>query len=263
MRYQRTALLEVLRLPYIGTARAKGIPERAVVWRHAWRNRPLPGHHPVRPLAAAPGHRLGLRGDGFRLAGAGIARRECGGEPRLSPGDGRVADGGGAGGDREPAHRSGVRAARPAGPLLVTPMVDALARAWRDPRGRAGALALAAIATAAAVGSAAPARSAGAALRAHLQESRAEPGASLRHRRPEPRHPRAGGERRTDLPRGGDPRGGPLGDAGRRGGPRRRLLGRRGGRGAHAAGGRGARDPPALPAAPRARRVGAGAGRRC
>jgi peptide/nickel transport system permease protein len=38
MRYQRSALLEVLRLPYIGTARAKGIPERAVVWRHAWRN---------------------------------------------------------------------------------------------------------------------------------------------------------------------------------------------------------------------------------
>ncbi len=42
MRYQRTALLEVLRLPYIGTARAKGIPERTVVWRHAWRNALFP-----------------------------------------------------------------------------------------------------------------------------------------------------------------------------------------------------------------------------
>lgn len=42
MRYQRSALLEVLRLPYIGTARAKGIPERAVVWRHAWRNALFP-----------------------------------------------------------------------------------------------------------------------------------------------------------------------------------------------------------------------------
>ena len=42
MRYQRTALLEVLRLPYIGTARARGIPERAVVWRHAWRNALFP-----------------------------------------------------------------------------------------------------------------------------------------------------------------------------------------------------------------------------
>jgi peptide/nickel transport system permease protein len=42
MRYQRTALLEVLRLPYIGTARAKGIPERTVVWRHGWRNALFP-----------------------------------------------------------------------------------------------------------------------------------------------------------------------------------------------------------------------------
>jgi peptide/nickel transport system permease protein len=42
MRYQRSALLEVLRLPYIGTARAKGVPERAVVWRHAWRNALFP-----------------------------------------------------------------------------------------------------------------------------------------------------------------------------------------------------------------------------
>lgn len=42
MRYQRTALLEVLRLPYIGTARAKGLPERAVVWRHGWRNALFP-----------------------------------------------------------------------------------------------------------------------------------------------------------------------------------------------------------------------------
>ena len=42
MRYQRAAMLEVLRLPYIGTARAKGIGERAVVWRHAWRNALFP-----------------------------------------------------------------------------------------------------------------------------------------------------------------------------------------------------------------------------
>jgi peptide/nickel transport system permease protein len=42
MRYQRTALLEVLRLPYIGTARAKGLAEGIVVWRHAWRNALFP-----------------------------------------------------------------------------------------------------------------------------------------------------------------------------------------------------------------------------
>ena len=38
MRYQRTAMLEVLHLPYIVTARAKGLSEHAVTWRHGWRN---------------------------------------------------------------------------------------------------------------------------------------------------------------------------------------------------------------------------------
>jgi len=42
MRYQRAALLEVLRLPYIVTARAKGLPESTVIWRHAWRNALFP-----------------------------------------------------------------------------------------------------------------------------------------------------------------------------------------------------------------------------
>jgi peptide/nickel transport system permease protein len=42
MRYQRAAMLEVLRLPYIVTARAKGLPERYVTWRHAWRNALFP-----------------------------------------------------------------------------------------------------------------------------------------------------------------------------------------------------------------------------
>jgi peptide/nickel transport system permease protein len=38
MRYQRTAMIEVLHLPYIVTARAKGLPEGTVTWKHAWRN---------------------------------------------------------------------------------------------------------------------------------------------------------------------------------------------------------------------------------
>ncbi|HEX7335921.1 MAG TPA: ABC transporter permease [Gemmatimonadales bacterium] len=42
MRYQRAAMLEVLRLPYIVTARAKGLSEREVTWRHAWRNALFP-----------------------------------------------------------------------------------------------------------------------------------------------------------------------------------------------------------------------------
>ncbi len=41
-RYQRSAMLEVMRQDYIRAARAKGLSERAVVWRHALRNSLLP-----------------------------------------------------------------------------------------------------------------------------------------------------------------------------------------------------------------------------
>jgi peptide/nickel transport system permease protein len=41
-RYQRTAMLEVIRQDYIRTARAKGLGERAVIFRHALRNSLLP-----------------------------------------------------------------------------------------------------------------------------------------------------------------------------------------------------------------------------
>lgn len=42
MRYQRTAMLEVLRLDYVRAARARGLGESTVVWRHAWRNALFP-----------------------------------------------------------------------------------------------------------------------------------------------------------------------------------------------------------------------------
>ncbi|MGH7509181.1 MAG: ABC transporter permease [Gemmatimonadales bacterium] len=42
MRHQRAAMLEVLCLPYIVTARAKGLRESEVTWRHAWRNALFP-----------------------------------------------------------------------------------------------------------------------------------------------------------------------------------------------------------------------------
>ena len=37
-RYQRTAMLEVLPADFIRTARANGVPERDIIWRHALRN---------------------------------------------------------------------------------------------------------------------------------------------------------------------------------------------------------------------------------
>jgi peptide/nickel transport system permease protein len=42
MHYQRTALLEVLRLEFVRAARARGLPEGRVLWRHAWRNALFP-----------------------------------------------------------------------------------------------------------------------------------------------------------------------------------------------------------------------------
>ena len=144
-------MLEALRLPYIVTARAKGLPERQVVWRHAWRNALFPvltlfglwlpilvsGSVFVEAVFAWPG--LGS------LAAA--ARRQ----PGLSPADGR----GGAGGHvvvvGQPAQRRRLRrcsirgsgsrerrrrgacarsgdAARPGGPRV--PGVPRAARRW-------------------------------------------------------------------------------------------------------------------------------------
>jgi peptide/nickel transport system permease protein len=42
MRYTRTNMLEVLNADYIRTARAKGLPERKVINRHAFRNTLIP-----------------------------------------------------------------------------------------------------------------------------------------------------------------------------------------------------------------------------
>lgn len=42
MRYTRTNMLEVLQADYIRTARAKGLPERAVIYRHGFRNTLIP-----------------------------------------------------------------------------------------------------------------------------------------------------------------------------------------------------------------------------
>ena len=41
-RYQRSALLEVIRQDYVRTARAKGLSERSVIWKHAMKNALLP-----------------------------------------------------------------------------------------------------------------------------------------------------------------------------------------------------------------------------
>lgn len=42
MRYARSAMLEVIRQDYVRTARAKGLPERTVIFKHALRNALIP-----------------------------------------------------------------------------------------------------------------------------------------------------------------------------------------------------------------------------
>jgi peptide/nickel transport system permease protein len=42
MRFTRSSLLEVLAQDYVRTARAKGVPDRRVIWRHALRNALIP-----------------------------------------------------------------------------------------------------------------------------------------------------------------------------------------------------------------------------
>lgn len=42
MRYTRFSMLEVLKQDYLVTARAKGLPRRLVIWRHAFRNTLVP-----------------------------------------------------------------------------------------------------------------------------------------------------------------------------------------------------------------------------
>ncbi len=42
MRISRTAVLETINSNYVETARAKGVPERAIVWKHVFRNALIP-----------------------------------------------------------------------------------------------------------------------------------------------------------------------------------------------------------------------------
>lgn len=42
MRYTRSSMLETIRADYVRTARAKGAPERTVIWKHAMKNGLLP-----------------------------------------------------------------------------------------------------------------------------------------------------------------------------------------------------------------------------
>lgn len=71
LRLTRSSMLETLRQDYVRTARAKGIRERTVVWRHAFRNAVLPLISAVGPAVALVVVGLFIIEDLFNIPGIG------------------------------------------------------------------------------------------------------------------------------------------------------------------------------------------------
>ena len=112
-RYMRGNMLEVIRQDYITTARAKGLPERVVIFKHALRNALLPvitilGLERAGPDRRQRHLRVHLR---HPRHGPTVLRRRHG--PGLSPGDGGTGHRGGA--DAVGQHAGG-RGLCPGGP---------------------------------------------------------------------------------------------------------------------------------------------------
>ena len=60
-RFTRASMLEVIRADYTLTARAKGLSEAPVIFKHALKNAFIPVVTLLGPMFAAVGHRLLLR----------------------------------------------------------------------------------------------------------------------------------------------------------------------------------------------------------
>ena len=119
-RLTRGALLDVLGEDYIRTARAKGLTERRVVYRHGSAGRPHAGGHPVRDRPGHPVGRRHRRGERFRAARTGCPGRFLG-DQRGPAGDHRAGHVG-VGFHRRSQHRGRCRLRRPGpqGPSSLT-----------------------------------------------------------------------------------------------------------------------------------------------
>jgi oligopeptide transport system permease protein len=117
-RVMRGSLIEVMHSNFIRTARAKGLPTRTVVLRHALKPALLPVVSVLGPLAISSITAALVTETVFSLPGIGKLIVNGAGQPRLHAGAGP----GGADhrdrGDAEPAGRPGLRLARPEDPLL-------------------------------------------------------------------------------------------------------------------------------------------------
>lgn len=71
IRITRTSMLEVLRQDYVRTARAKGLSESVVIWRHAFRNALIPLVTVVGPLIAFAVNGAFIIEDLFNIPGIG------------------------------------------------------------------------------------------------------------------------------------------------------------------------------------------------
>ncbi len=93
MRYQRAAMLEALRQPFVAAARARGLTDRRVTWGHAWRSA-LPSvltlfglWLPILVVGAVFVEQV------FAWQGHRQPHRRCGGRAGLSPAHGHCRRG--------------------------------------------------------------------------------------------------------------------------------------------------------------------------
>ena len=137
MRHTRSAMLQVLSSDYVRTARAKGLPERSVILKHALRNALIP----VITLGALE---LGTLLSGavlteqvFTIPGLRQADRRRRVQPRLRGGAGRRAVHGDGVHRAEPARRHRVRRRQSADPgAVMATIADALPSPVLTPRAR-------------------------------------------------------------------------------------------------------------------------------
>jgi oligopeptide transport system permease protein len=88
-RLTRGSMIEVLRSNFVRTARAKGLPERTVILRHALKPALLPVISYLGPATAAVITGSVVIEQIFGVPGARPLLRAGRAEPRLHPGDGR------------------------------------------------------------------------------------------------------------------------------------------------------------------------------
>jgi hypothetical protein len=151
MRHQRAAMLAVFRLDYVSAARARGLPEGRVLWRHAWRNT-------LAPMITLLGLWLPILVSGSLFVEAIFSWPGLGSLPTTPLPPGIIPS------SSDPAcwcraplcwrgcwRTSATRSRTPGAPDMIGSLADLLRRAWAHPSGRSGVAILLIMALAAAV----------------------------------------------------------------------------------------------------------------